>query len=226
MLEFSPLTPPHPRAGRDLLQAGAYGDAGGFQGFNFGTGRLQLPLPLPATLERTLIDPTKGYAIIELEPGVHFVTEGVYNILVIVGDGGVVVIDAPPTMAAFILPAVREVTDAPVTHFVYSHMHVDHAAAAGPLFGGGNVTIVGGAAAAAALAEVADPARPVPSLVVASGGTVDLAGVSFEFIELPYSHDRSTTLIRLPASGVVMLVDITYPGWVPFRCAVQTILFL
>ena len=221
MLQGGSPDPQH-LADRSILQAeaaGSYGGPDGFQGFNFGAGRLQVPLPLPDTLERTPIDPAKGYAIIELEPGVHFVTEGIYNILVIEAEGGVIVIDAPPTMAAVIMPAVREITDAPVTHFVYSHFHVDHAAAAGPLFGGSGVTIVGGTALSEALAELGDPTRPVPTLVVASGDTVALGGVDMKFTELPYSHDRTTTLLELPASSTIMLVDIIFPDWVPFRCA-------
>lgn len=53
---------------------------------------------------------------------------------------GVITVDAPATLGNALLPAIKEVTDEPVTHVVYSHHHADHIGA-GSIFGP-DVTIV------------------------------------------------------------------------------------
>jgi glyoxylase-like metal-dependent hydrolase (beta-lactamase superfamily II) len=49
----------------------------------------------------------------------------------VVPEHGVTLVDVPPPLAAFIPKAIRDVTDKPVTHTVYSHAHSDHVGAAG-----------------------------------------------------------------------------------------------
>ncbi len=44
---------------------------------------------------------------------------------------GVIVVDAPPSIAPNVLAAIKSVTDSPITHVVYSHAHADHIAGAG-----------------------------------------------------------------------------------------------
>jgi glyoxylase-like metal-dependent hydrolase (beta-lactamase superfamily II) len=44
----------------------------------------------------------------------------------LVYDRGVVVVDVPQTLVAFLPKAIAEVTDKPITHVVYSHSHADH----------------------------------------------------------------------------------------------------
>ncbi|KAJ9668200.1 hypothetical protein H2201_001629 [Coniosporium apollinis] len=58
--------------------------------------------------------------------GAYMVTDNLYQALFLVSDEGVIVVDNPPTIGLNIIYAVGNVTDAPITHVVYSHAHADH----------------------------------------------------------------------------------------------------
>lgn len=75
--------------------------------------------------------PDKGYLVEEIAGGLYWVTEGSYQALFMETRRGVVVVDAPPTLAAALPAAIAEVTSKPVTHFIYSHSHGDHVGVAG-----------------------------------------------------------------------------------------------
>jgi len=62
----------------------------------------------------------------ELGPGLYgYTAEGDPNSGVVVGDNGVLVVDAQatPKMAADVIARVRQVSDKPITHLVLSHYH-------------------------------------------------------------------------------------------------------
>ena len=62
----------------------------------------------------------------ELGPGLYgYTAEGDPNSGVVIGDRGVLVVDAQatPAMAADVIARIRQVTDKPVTHLVLSHYH-------------------------------------------------------------------------------------------------------
>lgn len=80
----------------------------------------------------------------------------------VVTSTGVVVVDAPPSIGAkSILEAIASVSTLPVTHFIYSHYHIDHVADNVGL--GTNVERISHAETAQVLAERRDPQRPVPT---------------------------------------------------------------
>jgi hypothetical protein len=55
------------------------------------------------------IDPAKGYRVENFGGGVYMVTEGAYQMMLVVSDAGVIVADAPPTIGPKILKAIEEV---------------------------------------------------------------------------------------------------------------------
>lgn len=83
---------------------------------------------LPSMLERMpALDPEHGLHVAEVEPGLFFVTEGVYQAAFLATSEGVVVFDAPPSLAAQLRQAIeREAPQQPITHLIYSHGHTDH----------------------------------------------------------------------------------------------------
>jgi len=85
--------------------------------------------PIPKTAFGPAI-PEKGYLVEEIDDGLYWVTEGVYQVMFLTTGEGVIVVDAPPTIGENILKAIEEVTDEPITHVIYSHSHADHIAAA------------------------------------------------------------------------------------------------
>ena len=97
-------------------------------------------LDVPASAKGPSIDPAKGYRLQDLGQGLYMVTDNIYQSLLLTYDGGVVVIDAPPSYAARLPAAVAEVSDKPITHIIYSHSHSDHIGGAKAL--GGNPVII------------------------------------------------------------------------------------
>ena len=56
------------------------------------------------------IDPLKGYRIEDLGAGAFMATEGVYQMMIVRTDDGLVLVDAPPSIGAKILLAAEEIS--------------------------------------------------------------------------------------------------------------------
>ena len=69
---------------------------------------------------------TKPFEIQRLSKNVYWVSASYYNVSVVVGEKGVLLIDAPIMRGKRILQAIQEITDKTVTALVYSHAHKDH----------------------------------------------------------------------------------------------------
>lgn len=162
---------------------------------------------------------SKGYCTHEIAPGVHVITEGWYFMLVVVHDDGLIVVDAPPTigqdfLGGNILAAIRDISDKPITHLVYSHHHRDHIGAA-KIFPGG-IEIVAQRECAALVEAAGDPQRPAPTIVFDNGYSLDVGG---RHLRLDYHgeiHCPGNLFIHLPDERILMNVDVIFPGWVPF----------
>lgn len=170
---------------------------------------------LPATAFGPPI-PDKGYLVEEIARGLYWVTEGTYIALFMETRRGVVVMDAPPTLAAALPAAIAEVTSKPVTHFIYSHSHGDHVGVAGVLFP--DAHFVAHRDTAATLARRSDPARrPVPQQTFSDRLRLDLGN---QVLELRYpgpNHEPGNIFIWAPRQKTLMWVDVVFPGWVPFK---------
>ncbi len=149
-------------------------------------------------------------------------------VMFLVGEKGVALVDAPPALAGVLKAGIAEVTDLPVTHFIYSHGHGDHVGAAGMFedatFIGQAETVQqlnrGAPCVEECLPGLSDP-RPLPSVTFEDRHTVDMGVVDGEprLLELAYegpNHQPGNILIHHPASRTLMMVDVVYPGWVPF----------
>jgi glyoxylase-like metal-dependent hydrolase (beta-lactamase superfamily II) len=161
------------------------------------------------------IDPAKGYRLQDLGGGLYMVTDNAYQSLFLVHAGGVVVIDAPQTLAASLPRAIAEVSEKPITHIIYSHSHADHIAASKAL--GGNPVIIAHEETARLLKRAADPSRPLPGITFSDKYTLR---VGTQTIELSYhgnAHEPGNIFIYAPAQRVLMVVDIVFPGWMPWR---------
>jgi hypothetical protein len=83
-------------------------------------------LDVPASAQGPAVDPAKGYRLQDLGSGLYMITDNAIQSMFLVYDRGVVVIDAPQNLAAFIPKAIAEVSNKPITHIIYSHSHADH----------------------------------------------------------------------------------------------------
>jgi glyoxylase-like metal-dependent hydrolase (beta-lactamase superfamily II) len=156
-----------------------------------------------------------GYAVKELGGGLYWVTDGGYNTMFAVSSQGVIACDAPPSLGTNYLKAIAGVTDKPVTHLVYSHEHIDHIAAAG-LFPS-SVQIVANRHTANLLATRRDPRRPVPHIVFDDAYSLSLGDQTLQLSYRGINHCIDNTFIYAPRQRVLMLIDVVYPGWMPYK---------
>ena len=158
--------------------------------------------------------PGTGYVLDEIADGVFWISDGTYQTMFVVTDEGVIAVDAPPTLGHNILRAIDRVTKKPVTHVIYSHHHSDHVGAMSiyperaPRYAQ--------RATAQRLELLADPGRPVPTEVFDDTLTID-AGDHTLHLDYPGpNHCEGNSFIYAPNQRVLMLVDVIFPGWVPF----------
>ena len=158
--------------------------------------------------------PEAGYVLEEIADGIFWIGDGSYQTMFVVTDEGVIAVDAPPTLGHNILRAMDRVTKKPVTHVVYSHHHSDHC---------GSMSLYpeqapryAQRATAQRLELLADPDRPVPTEVFDDTLTIDAGDHSLELAYPGPNHSEGNSFIYAPRQRVLMLVDVIFPGWVPF----------
>ncbi|BCS32635.1 MBL fold metallo-hydrolase [Luteitalea sp. TBR-22] len=161
------------------------------------------------------IDPAKGYRLQQLGEGLFMVTDGAYQSMFLVYEAGVVVVDAPPSYAARIRSAIAEVTDQPITHVVYSHHHVDHIAGVRQL--GGTPIIIAHEETNRLLARDKDPDRPLASVTFRDRYTVRAGTQRLELTYHGVAHAPGNIFIHAPRQRTLMVVDVVFPGWMPWR---------
>ena len=172
-------------------------------------------MDVPDSAQGPAIDPAKGYRLQDLGSGLYMITDNAIQSMFLVYDRGVVVIDAPQNLASFIPKAIAEVSDQPITHLIYSHSHADHIGGAKAL--GGHPTIIAHEETLRLLKRDADPNRPLPTVTFSDKYTLRVGN---QVLELSYhgnGHEPGNIFIYAPKQRVLMVVDIVFPGWMPWR---------
>jgi glyoxylase-like metal-dependent hydrolase (beta-lactamase superfamily II) len=170
--------------------------------------------PVPAAAKGPAI-PSTGYLVEQIGAGLYHLTDGLYQMMFLTTGQGVIAVDAPPTIGHNILRAIGAVTSEPVTHVVYSHVHADHIGAA-VLYPHDAVRIAH-TETARLLRRVNDPNRPLPTHTFQDHYTLR---VGDQVLQLDYkgpNHSPDNIFIHAPRQKVLMLIDIVFPGWTPFR---------
>lgn len=190
---------------------------------------LVLSLSSLATADNTVTsidsDSQEGSVYVEVGDGLFIVNDGSYQSIFLVTGEGVIVVDAPPSSTQLILDSIAEVTDEPITHVVYSHSHADHISGAGQL--PADATYIAHEDTLQQLERTLGEGSTYGVFV--GGGQVPLPTVTFtdsytlevgnQVLELEYkgiNHEPGNIYIYAPAQKVLMLVDVVFPGWVPF----------
>jgi glyoxylase-like metal-dependent hydrolase (beta-lactamase superfamily II) len=113
---------------------------------------------------------------------------------------------------------VKSITSLPITHLIYSHAHTDHIGGANLIKAAfPNVEIVAQERTARILKDENDPRRPIPTRTFKDQAVLEVGG---ERVELHYFgdiHVAGNTFVYLPREKVLMVVDVVFPGWVPFK---------
>lgn len=175
--------------------------------------------PVPAGARGPTVN-KDGYFVGRISGGLHWVTDGSYMTMFLATREGVVLVDAPPTIGHNLIRAIESVTrpagwPSKVTHQIYSHSHADHIGASS-LFGK-NVERIGHSETRRLLKRDADPNRPVPTTVFDDQLVVEVGGERLELIYHGPNHSPDNIFILVPGHRTLMLVDVLFPGWVPFR---------
>jgi glyoxylase-like metal-dependent hydrolase (beta-lactamase superfamily II) len=177
--------------------------------------RVDKYLDVPSFAKGPAIDPAKGYRTQTLGADLYMITDGAYQSMFMAYENGVVVVDAPPSYASRIPQAIAEVTDKPITHLVYSHFHVDHIAGAKSL--GGRPVIIAHKETNRLLARDHDPNRPLATITFDDQYRLS---VGSQVLELSYhgtAHAPGNIFIYAPKQRTLMVVDVIFPGWMPWR---------
>lgn len=172
-------------------------------------------LPVPESAKAPPVDPAKGYRIQKLGRDLYLVTDNSYQSTFMVYETGVVVVDAPPGYSKHIRAAIAEVTDRPITHVIYSHSHADHIGGVNDL--GGRPIVIAQEETKRLLARDNDPARPLPSVTFKDGYTLKLGSQRLELSYHGEAHEPGNIFIYAPEQRVLMVVDMVFPGWMPWR---------
>jgi len=177
--------------------------------------RIGKHLEVPESSKAPAIDPAKGYRIQDLGQGLYMVTENAYQSMFMVYDKGVVVVDAPPSYSQYIPKAIAQVTDKPITHVIYSHSHTDHIGGTKGL--GGHPIIISQEETKRLLLRANDPNRPIPTITFKDKYTLKVGGKALELSYHGVAHEPGNLFIYAPAQRTLMVVDVVFPGWMPWR---------
>lgn len=159
----------------------------------------------------------------QVKPGVYWVDGGVSNTGFVVGDKGVVAIDAQKTDDAAIafLAEIAKVTPKKVDTVIVTHSDPDHVGGL-PAYPAGTQIIAQENTRAAILASAADPAAPpiyaqlygklaasyLPSHLVGQSESVTIDGIRMQLIYVAPAHSSGDLVIYLPAQKVVFAGDV------------------
>jgi len=138
----------------------------------------------------------------------------------LVTDNSVIAVDAPPTLGENYVKAIAEVTNKPVTHVIYSHSHIDHIGSAG-IFPR-NATYLAQQETAAELQRAVSVAKnpsmvpPIPTVTFTENYTLEIGNQTLQLAYYDNNHTDGNVFIYAPKQKVLMLVDLIFPGWVPF----------
>ena len=164
---------------------------------------------------------SKGFFTREIRDGIYLLTEGWYHTLVIPTSEGTIVIDAPPSISpdfvtgGNLMNGVQEITDTPISHVIYTHHHYDHIGGA-HVYPSDGVKVIAQEQTADLLKQANDPDRPVPTHTWKDEHSLTLGGQTLQFSYRGNIHCNGNSFIYLPDQKILMVIDVIFPGWVPF----------
>lgn len=161
-----------------------------------------------------------GYFVGRIDSNLYWVTDGFYQAMFLTTRTGVVLVDAPPTIGGNLLRAINAVTrdngrPSKVTHLVYSHSHADHIGASSLL--GPDVVRIGHRETRRLLLRDNDPNRPAPSVTFDETYDLEVGGEQLQLAYHGPNHSPDNIFIYAPEQQTLMVVDVVFPGWVPFK---------
>lgn len=192
-------------------------------------------------------DSTKGeyshgfYHVGEIEDGLFYVTDGVYQAMIVLSDEGIILVDAPPSIGVNqaspekslsflqVIFSIPEAQGKPIKKLIYSHSHFDHIGAASIIKAAfPKIEIIAQRSTRSQLEKSKGKMEgllpgsgtnppPFPNSVFSEKKKIQLGK---QVLELHYKgpvHEPGNIFIYAPKQKVLMLVDVIFPGWSPFN---------
>ncbi len=187
-------------------------------------------------------DPAKGefsngfFHVEEVAPGFFYATDGTFQSAFVVSRRGIIVIDAPP-MVGFnaldpaasvsivdVIYSVPETQGLPIRRLIYSHSHLDHIGQASKIVEAfPNVQIIAQRETARKinrgtgmfgpfLPNSGTVPPPSPTRTFLRSTSVRLGEKQLDLSYRGEIHDPGNIFIHAPREGVLMLVDVLFPG--------------
>lgn len=162
----------------------------------------------------------KPFEVQRLSKNIYWVSVANYNLTVLVGETGVLLIDAPIHTGKRVLKAIKAITDKPLRAIVYSHAHADHVGDSGVILkalGDKNIDIYATEEVRDALIShnVTLPA-PVTKIIsdklVFEGHTFDVY-TNFD----GHTSDNTGFLIEDGGRKILHVIDLIHPDQLEFR---------
>ena len=163
------------------------------------------------------MDAETGLYVEEIEPGLFFITDGIYQSAFLVTDEGVIVFDAPPSFGDRLPDAIRQAApDTPITHLIYSHGHTDHVGGAAEFLGIPELEIIASEAVAKSLQARAHPGILLPTVTYSEAVSLLYGGQPIQLALAKFHAEDQDTIIYLPNQKFLIAVDTITPGEAPF----------
>ncbi|WP_158085581.1 MBL fold metallo-hydrolase [Henriciella aquimarina] len=158
-----------------------------------------------------------GLHVSEIEPGLFFATDMIYQSAFLVTEAGVVVFDAPPSFGERLRLAIEMAAPGvPITHFIQSHKHADHNGGGYTFADIEGLTVIGAQANADSLES--NPLRGVlvPTETFEESYSISIGGIPIELHTASFHSVETDVIIHLPEQRFLMAVDTITPGEAPF----------
>jgi glyoxylase-like metal-dependent hydrolase (beta-lactamase superfamily II) len=134
-----------------------------------------------------------------------------HHALVTVTKSGVVVVDSINQSAAqWLRENLKQITDKPITHLIYSHSHGDHASGGKALLSDGTQVI-----AHANAPEEIDGVKP--NMTFKDQKTLAIGGKTFELTWLGEGHAKDLIAVVVRPENVAFITDAASPKRLPYR---------
>lgn len=149
-------------------------------------------------------------SVTEISDGVYRLQNNFhYSLVVITGEGAVVVDPINSFAATWIKSEVAKLTDKPITHLIYSHSHGDHASGGAVLANGATVI---------AQSNAPDKIDGVePTLRFDDTYEFEQGNKSFELTWLGPGHGEDLITVVVRPDNVAFITDVAAPKRLPWR---------
>lgn len=158
-----------------------------------------------------------GLHVSEIEPGLFFVTDLVYQSAFIVTKEGVVVLDAPPSFGESLRQVIETAAPgAPITHLIMSHGHRDHNGGGYTFAETPDLEVVAATEVAKTLLRFPLEGVIVPTRTFDEALDLTIGGVEIELRTAHFHAEDTDVMIYLPKEKFLMAIDTITPGEAPF----------